>query len=111
MRGHERPAYVEAYTILLMIVGLFFVLGAVLHQWMIGRTGEDAAWAFRLVRNLEIVIAAAALLVAGFRAFDSRLAPPATAALSIFFALCFPFGTAVFLYWFLSVRKREAPPR
>ena len=90
-----------------MAFGLCLVLGAVTTH-MVAERQEDP-WALLLVRNLEIVMATGCLLVSAFRALGSRLAGPATIAVSWILAVWFPFGTAAFIWWMIRVRKREDP--
>jgi hypothetical protein len=60
-----------------------------------------------MVRNIEIFLVVLCIGTAVLRAQGARIAPTVTAATSIVLAFGFPLGTAVFLYWLLSVRKRE----
>ena len=101
--------YVRSYTAMLMALGLLMALEAVMMHTMSLR--EEDPWTFILVRNLSIFIASVCLLVAALRALESRLAGAATVALGWLMAPCFPVGTAVFIWWLVSVRKREQPDR
>jgi hypothetical protein len=47
------------------------------------------------------------LSVAVLRSLRSPVAEPATVAVSVILLLWLPLGTAAFIYWLVSVRKRE----
>jgi len=74
----------------------------------IARQEDGEVWAFEMVRNLELVIAAACFVVATLRSLESRVAGTATAGLSIALAPFFPFGTVLFIWYVLKVRKIES---
>ncbi len=97
---------VKGYTVLLWVFGFFLVVAAVMMHSMSAQE-EESAWVFRMVRNMELVMAAACFLVATLRSIGSRIAGTATTAISIILATYFPFGTAAFIWWLVSVRKRE----
>lgn len=102
--------YVNAYTVLLFVYGFVLVLAAIVLHSVAGREPEaEAAWAMRFVRNIEALLAVACLAVATLRSLGSPIAAPATAAISIVLSISFPFGTAAFIWWLVSIRKREAP--
>ncbi len=100
--------YVNAYTVLLFVYGFVLVLAAiVLHS--VAKGDVESAWSLRLVRNIEAALALACLAVAVLRSLGSAVAAPATAAISIVLSISFPFGTAAFVWWLVSIRKRERP--
>ena len=109
MREEQPGESVQAYTITLFVLAGLMVLGAVMHHWMIGRATEEVADVFVFVRNIELVMSLALITVAVLRAMDSPVAATATAAISILMAIWIPFGTGIFIWWLVSVRKREAP--
>ena len=57
----------------------------------------------------HIVMGAAAMLAAALRLFGAPGARVATRAASFVLILWIPTGTALFVWWLLDVRKREAP--
>jgi len=101
--------FVGGYTVALMVLG-FLLLSSVIMMVAIALHGEEEAWPLYMVASLELLLAVACLAVAAFRARGSVLGAPATTALSLVLALAFPYGTAVFLWWLLHVRKRERTP-
>ena len=109
MASGEATEQVKGYTALLLV--FFFGLGtaAMMMHELAGRAEEDA-WTLRMVRNFQIAMAAACLAVAVLRSIGSRMAGAATIAISVVLAMWFPVGTAAFIWWLVSVRKREAKP-
>jgi hypothetical protein len=104
----QHRAYVNGYTVLLFVYGFVLVLAAVvLHS--VAERGEEPQWAMRFVRNIEAVLAIACLAVAVLRSLGSPVGAPATAAISIVLSISFPFGTAAFIWWLVSIRKQELP--
>ena len=108
MVAEEVVGQVKGYTVLLWVFGFFLVVSAVTMQSMAAQE-EESAWVFRMVRDIEIAMAVACLLVATLRSIGSRIAGTATTAISIVFAIWFPFGTAAFIWWLVRVRKQEEP--
>ncbi len=103
----QARAYVHGYTVLLFVYGFFLVTAAITMYSMAAREAEDPAWAMRLAANFEAVLAAGCLTVAVLRSLGSQVAAPATSAISIVLSISFPFGTAAFVWWLVSIRKRE----
>jgi hypothetical protein len=103
------PSLVRGYTLALGIAAAFFALGAVSMFAGAENPALDpmARWASVLAARMSVAIAVIAGFVTYLRARESAYAPGATAALNVVLALFFPFGTAVFLYWLLAIRKRE----
>ena len=59
------------------------------------------------VRNVEVLFTVLALAMAILRNIGHRTAQFVTVAGSILLMIWVPFGTGVFVYWLLSVRKKE----
>lgn len=102
----QAKAYVNGYTVLLFVYGFLLVAGTVV-MYSVAAREEDTAWALRMAGNIEAILGAACLAVGVLRSRGSPVAGPATAAISIILSISFPFGTAAFVWWLVSIRKQE----
>ena len=103
-RGSANPPQpfhpVRGHTIAIALLGVVFLLLA---------TPTDEPPEIRLFTVFIFLwLSVAAFAVAALRIRSAPLAVPATAALNIAWAILFPFGTGLFIWWLLSVRKRES---
>jgi len=106
MASRGATIHVKGYTVLLWLFGFVLAYGAMtFHTLADGESGD--ARAFEMIGNSLALVAVGCLVVAAVRSMNFRVAGTATAAISIILALSFPLGTAMFLWWLLSVRKRE----
>ncbi len=64
---------------------------------------------FEFSAQAALLIAAVAGLVVFLRVRRSEFAPAATTIFSVFLSAYVPIGTASFIYWVVSVRRREKP--
>jgi hypothetical protein len=104
----QPSGYVHGYTVLLFVYGFFLVMAAVMMHSLAAQETEGA-FGMRLAGNIQAILAVGCLVVALLRSRGSPLARPTTAAISIVLAISFPFGTAAFFWWLLSVRQQERP--
>ncbi|GIW40802.1 MAG: hypothetical protein KatS3mg076_1379 [Candidatus Binatia bacterium] len=99
----------RAYSVTLVLVGLWHVLPVVLRL-AAGRIGTGTgveSLVSRYVSFLHGALALSCFLVAWLRYRRSPYSLPATGALSVWLALDLPVGTATFLYWLLRGRRLE----
>ena len=103
------PGLVPGYTVALGAIAALFLVGALSLASITGNPelDEDLLWMYELSARVGLALAAITALVVALRVRESRYAPSATAILSVFLVLYVPFGTAAFIYWVVSVRKRE----
>jgi len=103
------PNLARGYTLALGIVATLFLLGALTTYSMAENPEIDPSvqWAFIFTTRLNVAVAAITGLVVYLRVRKSQFAIGATGALSILLAFYFPVGTAVFLYWWFGIRRRE----
>jgi len=117
----ESAERVKSFTAALWVIGglcslclapvapLAFVLSA--YSLLI--TGEPATLGVMIffgpmIMVLQIVLALMCFWAAALRSVGASVAGTATSATSFLLAIWFPLGTAAFLWWWFSVRKREA---
>jgi hypothetical protein len=106
-RLETSPEYVKGYSITLLCLGAFFLLGAL--QLVLFQGDRD---------NPSVQFISAVLCLLGFSCLTVSLlrwarlpaALPATEALSLLMFVAFPLGTIVSLYWLRNVRPREPIP-
>ena len=72
---------------------------------------EDLVLIFDFLSNIILLLGFACIVVAALRFVWVPAGLPATAAISLFLLLSFPFGTALSIYWATFVRPKEAIPR
>ena len=108
MNESRTPPLVESYTVVLFVMAVLMVVSAVVMHAVAGESEKPAT--MHMIRNIEIVLAIAVFFVSWLRYTNAPSARIATAVISILFALSIPVGTALFLWWLLSIRKREASP-
>lgn len=100
----------SGYTLTLVAVGFSLVLvAALLHDP--DEYGPDLRKTMTMVHRFDLVLAAACLVVAALRHFESRFALPATAALSPTLIFVLPLGTIAAIWWMVRVRGSEATAR
>lgn len=99
--------YDKGYSIALLCLGAFFLLGALQIRFL-GAADADATHPFSFISNLLALLGLAGLTVSLLRWMRFPLALPMTAALSIVLLIAFPIGTILSLYWLTSVRQRES---
>lgn len=95
--------FVKGYTIALLCLGLFFLLGALQFGSI-----SDASFAF--VAGVLSLIGVFCVAVALLRWLRSPAALPATTALSLLLFIAVPLGTILAFYWLASVKPREPKP-
>lgn len=105
----EKPRYLLAYTIALIVCGVLSLLSAFVHQLVIeGSSGpEQQVTILRAIQAVEVAVAITAIGAAVVRVLRVPWASKATLFASSLLAILVPVGTAVFLWWVLSVRRRE----
>lgn len=101
--------YVKAYSTALLGLGLLLLLGAVQLRFVFPASPSDPSTIF--VSDFLFLLGFSCLAVASLRWARAPQALPATAALSLFLLIAFPFGTIVAIYWLVSVRPQEKPPQ
>jgi cytochrome bd-type quinol oxidase subunit 2 len=104
----DRPTYVPTYTVVLFLVGVILLTIA----WVIRDypTSEDLARdLIPIVVASHLAMGLAALLAGVLRTLRAPGARVATLAASVLMILWIPTGTALFAWWLLDVRRREAP--
>ncbi|HEV7668991.1 MAG TPA: hypothetical protein VGS22_10735 [Thermoanaerobaculia bacterium] len=101
--------YVKGYSIALLCLGVFLLLGALLLR------GEpysaELASSVTLISSILYLLGFACLTVALLRWARASAALPTTAALSLCFLFSFPLGTGLFIYWLTRVKAKEAIPQ
>ena len=107
----ERPhiEYVKGYSIALLCMGGFLLLGALQIRFIFGDTENDPV--FTLVSSILCLLGIPCLVVALLRWMRVAAALPATAALSFCLLFAPPLGTILSLYWLKKVRPRESTPQ
>jgi len=104
----DSPPFVAAYTFVLFLAGvILLMIGWVLSDYAASR--NLAPDLVRYVVACHFVMGAAAMLATALRLFRAPSARSATRVASIVLILWIPTGTALFLWWLLDVRRREAP--
>ena len=107
----EPTAFVKGYTGTLVAVALFAAGVAWLEAGLIGELEAQGSTGIATVLRVDQVVALllspAALLAAIARLRRWPIALPLTRAVSVLLVIVFPIGTAVFIYWLASVRRRE----
>ena len=101
----SRYKAVDRYTLIVFIVGFCLLISAVTFLTLLPGSGTGD-----LFRVLGYVYGGLGLLfvaAGSIRCLDRRLGYYATFGLNILLMLLVPVGTALSLYWFLSVRKQE----
>ena len=107
-----RSAFVRAYTIVLLCTAVLVVGVGVFESFAIPRLeARGETWIadlLRIDRAIAFLLAPMALMTALGRRRGRPWSRPMTAVTSVAMALIVPVGTAVFLYWLIRVRPREA---
>ncbi len=104
----DSPPFVAAYTLVLFLAGVILLT----IGWVLSDYPASSDLALELVPYVvacHVVMGAAAMLAAALRLFGAPGARVATRAASFVLILWIPTGTALFVWWLLDVRKREAP--
>jgi hypothetical protein len=101
--------YVKGYSVALLCLGLFLLLGALQLGFLPHGNGHDPA--FTLVSGILCLLGIPCLVVSLLRWLRFAAALPATVALSFFLLIGFPFGTLLSLYWLKNVQQKELPPQ
>jgi cytochrome bd-type quinol oxidase subunit 2 len=97
--------YVKGYSIALLCLGLFLLLGALQLSLESHGAGHSPALAF--TAGVLCLLGVPCLVVSLLRWLRLAAALPATAALSYFLLLGFPLGTFLSVYWLKKVRSKE----
>jgi hypothetical protein len=87
-----------------------FLLAALLASFGLGNLFAESTYPAEYrswIIAFELYVASIAVVVSVLRIVKSPIALDATAALNLLWALLFPFGTALFIWWLVSVRRRE----
>jgi uncharacterized membrane protein YidH (DUF202 family) len=100
--------YVKGYSIALLCMGVFLLLGALQFIFILG-IGDDPV--FALVSSILCLLGIPCLVVALLRWMRVAAALPATAAVSFCLLFAPPLGTILSLYWLKKVKPREATPQ
>src|SRR4051812_49423514 len=108
-RANPDAEYVKGYSIALLCLGLFLLLGALRFRFELPGAGGDSSLTF--VSNILFLLAFFCLAVSLLRWLRTSAALPLTVALSLCLLLAFPLGTAMSVYWFARVRRREPIPQ
>ena len=108
----DRPALVSSYTVCLLVVGVLALIIGFSHQMFVTLMPQQGnaqivIAVLRLCQAIEIIVFVTATTAGVLRAKATELALPTTAAASILLAFWPPIGTAVFVWWMLSIRKKE----
>lgn len=108
-RKTSRPtggSFDPAYTATLAFLGCAYLwsLGGV--RDLLGWGASESLFTILTVSTLG-GLGLLCLVVSAMRFVGLPLARPATTIVSFLLAVVFPFGTAIFLYWYLKVRERE----
>jgi hypothetical protein len=100
---------VRGFTVALGASAGLLALGAISVYSMADSPSIDSSlrWVSILSGRINLALALGVAAVAYLRARESKYSLEATAACNIVLLFLFPFGSAVFLYWVFSVRKRE----
>ncbi len=111
----SRPACVVAYTVCLFIVSALAAMTVFAHQMFIEMfrqedESEIPIAIFHFLQAVEVILCIATLAVGVLRSRMSPLAGPTTVAVSILLAIWVPFGTAMFIWWVVWVRRQERCP-
>lgn len=93
----------RTHTILVGVLGTVLLLVALTSAVEPGGTSNTSLFSAALLG----LISASALFVVLLRLRRSPLAKSATAAINICWAPIVPFGTALFIWWLVSLRKHE----
>lgn len=105
-------AFVRAYTTVLLCTAVLVAGVGVFESLAIPHLEAGGeAWIadlLRLDRAIAFLLAPMALMTALGRRRGRQWSRPMTAVTSVVLALIVPVGTAVFLYWLIRVRPREA---
>ena len=104
----DSPPFVAAYTLVLFVAGVILLT----IGWVLSDYPASGDLARRLVPYMvvwHVVMGAAAMLAAALRVFRAPGARVATRAAGLVLILWIPTGTALFVWWLLDVRHREAP--
>ena len=106
------PPFVRAYTTVLLCTAVLVAGVGIFESFAIPRLeAEGEVWIadlLRLDRAIAFLLAPMALVTALGRHRGRQWSRPMTAVTSVVLALIVPVGTAVFLYWLIRVRPREA---
>ncbi|MEE8104195.1 MAG: hypothetical protein V3T86_01520 [Planctomycetota bacterium] len=104
----DSPPFVAAYTLVLFLAGVILLL----IVWVLSdyaAAGDLAPDLIPYVVVSHVVMGAAAIVGAVLRLFRASGARVATRIASLLLILWIPTGTALFVWWLVDVRKREAP--
>ena len=104
----DSPPFVAAYTFVLFLAGVTLLT----ISWVLSDYAAAAKLAPDLVPYVvvcHVVMGATALLGTALRLFRASGARIATRIASLLLILWIPTGTALFVWWLVDVRKREAP--
>ncbi len=106
------PGFVRGYTVALFLVAMLAGLVAWLEVGLIGELEADGLSFLAMVLRVDQVVALA-LAPLGLLAVAARIrrwpvALLATRIISFALVIVFPIGTALFIYWFVRVRRRES---
>ncbi len=108
----DPPKRSMAYTVYLFVLSGLAVMSVFSHEMFIAMVAKDDSDGvitalFRCIQATELICAALGITAGCLRVYGSRLATPATAAVSILLIVWFPLGTAAFIWWVARVRKQE----
>jgi hypothetical protein len=108
-RANPDVEYVKGYSIALLCLGLFLLLGALQFRFTLRGAGGDSSLAF--LSSILCLLGLSCLAVSLLRWVRASAALPATTALSLCMLFAFPLGTALSIYWVTRVKPREAIPQ
>lgn len=108
-RANPDVEYVKGYSIALLCLGLFLLLGALQFRFTLRGAGGESSLTF--LSSILCLLGLSCLAVSLLRLVRVPAALPATAALSLCMLFAFPLGTALSIYWLTRVKPREAIPQ
>ncbi|MFL6234333.1 MAG: hypothetical protein ACJ76N_14465 [Thermoanaerobaculia bacterium] len=108
-RGEPTIEFVKGYSIALLCLGVFLVLGAL--QFQLASRGAEDSSSSTFISSILYLLGFSCLAVSLLRWARASAALPATAALSLCLLLAFPLGTGLSIYWLTRVKPRETISR
>ena len=104
-RGEPRIEFVKGYSVALLCLGVFLLLGALQFQ-LAPKAAEDSSFSI-FISSILYLLGFSCLAVSLLRWTRASAALPARSALSLCLLLAFPFGTGLSIYWLARVKPRE----
>jgi hypothetical protein len=108
-RANPNVECVKGYSIALLCLGLFLLLGALQFRFALRGTVDDSFLTF--ISGILFLLGFSCLAVFLLRWVRASAALPATTALSLCMLFAFPLGTALSIYWLTRVKPMEVIPQ